>query len=108
MGQLGSRSGARLRTYQRLIHFVEVSKHTLFPASPELLKAIDEIYRYPLQESARDTLNRQLRSGVSDDDLANLVITLRDANRLCHVQEENEEVQEPQIICSLGLFASDM
>jgi superfamily II DNA or RNA helicase len=105
VGQLGSRSGARLRTYQRLVHFVEATKNTLFPASPELHKAIDEIYRYPLQESARDTLNRQLRSGVSDDDLANLVIALRDANRLCHVREEKEEIQEPQIICSLGLFA---
>lgn len=105
VGQLGSRSGARLRTYQRLVHFVEATKNTLFPALPELHKAIDEIYRYPLQESARDTLNRQLRSGVSDDDLANLVIALRDANRLCHVQEESEEVQELQIICSLGLFA---
>ncbi len=105
VGQLGSRSGARLRTYQRLIHFVEVSKHSLFPAPPELHKAIDEIYRYPLQESARDTLNRQLRAGISDDDLAGLVIALRDANRLCHVQEESEEVQEPEIICSLGLFS---
>ncbi|MDQ2718075.1 MAG: NgoFVII family restriction endonuclease, partial [Chloroflexota bacterium] len=106
-GQLGSRSGARLRTYQRLVHFVEAARNSLFPAPPELHKAIDEIYRYPLQESARDTLNRQLRAGVSDDDLANLVIALRDANRLCHVQEESEEVQEPQIICSLGLFAPE-
>ncbi len=105
VGQLGSRSGARLRTYQRLIHFVEVTRKSLFPPAPELHKAIDEIYRYPLQESARDTLNRQLRSGIGDDDLANMVISLRDANRLCHVQEESEDVQEPQIICSLGLFA---
>lgn len=106
IGQLGSRSGARLRTYQRLIHLVEITKNTLFPSPPELHKAIDEIYRYPLQESARDTLNRQLRAGISDDALASLVMTLRDANRLCHVQEESDEVQEPQIICSLGLFAS--
>lgn len=105
VGQLGSRSGARLRTYQRLIHLVESTKNSLFPALPELHKAIDEIYRYPLQESARDTLNRQLRTGISDDDLADMVITLRDANRLCHVQEESDEVEEPQIICSLGLFA---
>jgi superfamily II DNA or RNA helicase len=104
-GQLGSRSGARLRTYQRLVRFVEATKNGLFPAPPELQKAIDEIYRYPLQETARDTLNRQLRSGVSDDDLANLVIALRDANRLCYIQEENDETPDPQIICSLGLFA---
>jgi superfamily II DNA or RNA helicase len=104
VGQLGSRSSARQRTYQRLIHFVEASKNSLFPAPPELHKAIDEIYRYPLQESARDTLNRQLRSGINDDDLANLVIALRDTNRLCHVQEESEQAEEPQIICSVGLF----
>ncbi len=105
VGQLGSRSGARLRTYQRLIHFVEASKNSLFPAAPEVHKAIDEIYSYPLQESARDTLNRQLRAGINDDDLATLVVALRDANRLCHVQEVSDEVEEPQIICSLGLFA---
>jgi superfamily II DNA or RNA helicase len=107
IGQLGSRSGARARTFQRMTHLVEATKNTLFPAPPELHKAIDEIYRYPLQESARDTLNRQLRSGISDDDLANLVITLRDANRLCQVQEESVEIQEPQIICSLGLFSAN-
>ena len=30
----------------------------------ELLKAVDEIYRYPLRETARDILNRQLRAGI--------------------------------------------
>jgi hypothetical protein len=105
VGQLGSRSGARARTYHRLRQIVESRKNTLFPAQPELHKVIDEIYLYPLQESSRDTLNRQLRVGISDDDLIKLVISLRDANRLCHVLEESEEEREPQIICSLGLFA---
>jgi DNA replication protein DnaC len=102
-GQLGSPSGARRRTYERLKQYAESARHTLFPPPPELDKAIEEIYRYPLQESARDTLNRQMRSGISDEQLAQLVIDLRDDNRLCHIQEETEE-QEPQIICSLGLF----
>ena len=35
-----------------------------------LHKAIDDIYRYPLRQSAVDTLNRQLRSGVDDAQLA--------------------------------------
>jgi Superfamily II DNA and RNA helicases len=104
IGQLGSRSGARMRTYNQLKSFIEASKNTLFPTSSDLRKAVEEIYRYPLQASARDTLNRQLRAGIKDDDLADLVIKLRDANRLCYVAEE-EESQEPQIICSLGLFA---
>ena len=102
-GQLGGPSGARRRTYERLKYFVEATKKTLFPPSPELYKAIDEIYRYPLQESAKDTLNRQIRSNINDDELASLVVRLRDDNRLCHIQEESEP-QEPRIICSLGLF----
>jgi len=57
-----------------------------------------------LRQSATDTLNRQLRSGISDDKLAELVIALRDDDRLCIVHEE-EQTHEPQIICSLGLAA---
>jgi superfamily II DNA or RNA helicase len=104
-GQLGSPSGARLRTYERLKQFADSTQHTLFPPSPELLKAIDDIYRYPLRESAKDTLNRQIRSGIAVDELARLVVRLREEDRLCLIQEEKEP-QEPQIICSLGLFAS--
>jgi Helicase conserved C-terminal domain len=99
-GQLGSRTGARWRTYERLKFYAQ--NNPLF-ATDELHKAIHEIYSYPLQESAKDTLNRQIRSGIPDEDLVNLVLMLRDADRLCHIQEEKEP-QEPQIICSLGLF----
>jgi hypothetical protein len=80
-----------------------LGKKTLFPAAPELDSAINDIYHYPLQASARDTLNRQMRSGITDDELAKLVMRLRDENMLCHVQEE-VELQEPEIICSLGIF----
>jgi hypothetical protein len=102
-GQLGSVSGARRRTYERLKHHADQLRSSLFPPSPELLAAIDDIYRYPLRESAKDTLNRQLRSGIDNDHLAQLVIDLRADDRLCLVQDETEP-QEPQIICSLGLF----
>ena len=73
---------------------------------PELAKAIEEIYRFPLRQSATDTLNRQLRAGITDDKLAELVMALRDDDRLCLVTEE-EQSGEPQIICSLGLAAVD-
>jgi superfamily II DNA or RNA helicase len=102
-GQLGSPSGARRRTFERLKQHVEKTKDTLLPPPPELYSAMEEIYRYPLQEIARDTLNRQLRSGIDDDQLASLVINLREDNRLCQVHEQAEP-EEPQIICSLGLF----
>lgn len=100
-GQLGRPSGARFRTYERLKRYADQVKGTLFE-SPELSKAIEEIYRSPLRQSATDTLNRQLRAGISDDTLAELVMALRDDDRLCIIHEE-ERPNEPQIICSLGL-----
>jgi SNF2 family DNA or RNA helicase len=103
-GQLGRPSGARFRTYERLKRYAEQVKGTLFD-SPQLTKAIEEIYRYPLRQSATDTLNRQLRAGISDEKLAELVMGLRDDDRLCIVHEE-EHSDEPQIICSLGLAST--
>ncbi|MFV1975216.1 MAG: C-terminal helicase domain-containing protein, partial [Candidatus Scalindua sp.] len=100
-GQLGRPSGARFRTYERLKRYAEDIQGTIFE-SKELLKAIDDIYRYPLRQTATDTLNRQLRSGVSDETLAQLVIALREEARLCIIHEE-EQIQEPRIICSMGL-----
>jgi hypothetical protein len=100
-GQLGRPSGARFRTYERLKRYAEQLKGTLFE-SANLARAIEEIYRFPLRQSAIDTLNRQLRSGILDAKLAELVMELRDDDRLCLVHDE-EQSTEPQIICSLGL-----
>lgn len=104
-GQLGRPSGARFRTYDRLKSYAEEIKGTLFE-TPELRKAIEDIYKYPLLQSATDMLNRQLKSGISNNALAELVVSLRDDARLCRVTE-NVESAEPQVICSLGLKAED-
>lgn len=104
-GQLGRPSSARFRTYERLKNYADRIKGTIFD-TPELRKVIEEIYRYPLRQSAIDTLNRQLRAGISDEELAHLVMALRDDDRLCIVTEE-EQSGEPQIICSLGLAPDD-
>ena len=101
-GQLGRPSGARFRTYERLKQYADQQKGTLFQ-SPDLMSAIDDVYRYPLRQVAIDTLNRQLRTGISNQALAELVLSLREDGRLCIIHEEEREA-EPQIICSLGLF----
>ncbi len=100
-GQLGRPSGARFRVYERLKNYIEQGRGTLF-VSAELERAHQAIYRFPLRETARDTLNRQMRSGMSDEGLAELVTTLHQEERLC-VVEDDTAPEEPQIICSLGL-----
>ena len=100
-GQLGRPSGARFRTYERLKGYADSVRGTLFDTAA-LRHAIDDVYRHPLRQAAVDTLNRQLRSGVSDETLAELVVALRDEDRLC-IAHEDDEQREPAIICSLGL-----
>jgi superfamily II DNA or RNA helicase len=100
-GQLGRPSSARARTYERLSAFAAKTDGTLF-ALPELKVAIEHVYKYPLTESATDTLARQLKAGAADEVLAELVIALHRDGRLCHVSDDAIP-GEPQIICSLGL-----
>ena len=100
-GQLGRASGARFRTYERLKQHAADLEGTLFNTQA-LKRVIEAIYRYPLRQTAVDTLNRQLRSSISNEDLADLVIDLWASDRLCIVQDESR-TEEPQIVCSLGL-----
>lgn len=100
-GNLGRPSGPRARTYERLKRLADQRKRTLFPDT-ELELALDDVYRRPLKEPAYDSLRRQLKSGIGDDDLAELVKILRSEGKL--VQDDEEAARrEPQIICSLGL-----
>ena len=100
-GQLGRPSGARFRVYERLSRYAGSVKGSLFE-SLDLERAIQDIYKYPLTQTAVDCLNSHLRGGVSDEMLAQLAILLRDESRLCIISDE-ERTQEPRIVCSLGL-----
>jgi len=107
-GQLGRPSGARYRAYTRLEPYARGLRGTLFenlPNTQALFKAIEQLYQFPLQEAATEKLNRQLRSGAQDEQLAELVVTLYEDDKLCLVQEDAKGTAEPQIICSLGLVA---
>jgi len=116
-GQLGRPSGARFKTYERLKRYGEEIRGTLFDnvgangvgangvgaTGPSPLQdALEEIYKYPLYSSAEGILNRRLKSGIDDRELAELVISLRESDRLCIIHEEERE-REPRIVCSMGL-----
>jgi hypothetical protein len=104
-GQLGRPSGARHRTYTRLkAYYDDLKANAPMLASDELARAVDALLKYPLREVAKDILNRQLKAGITNDDLAHLVKSLREEGRLSIIPEEGETSEaEPQIICSLGL-----
>jgi hypothetical protein len=104
-GQLGRPTGARFRVYERLKQHVDEVKNTIFD-SQELHRAIEDIYRYPLREEAKNALNRLLRAHVSNDDLAQKVIAMRDTDSLC-IKGEEGEIMEPSIICSMGMRLND-
>jgi hypothetical protein len=101
-GTLGKKAGVKYRVYMRLDRYVKEYENTLF-VNEALKKSIDDIYKYPLKEFARDTINRQLKAGIADDQLASLVISLREEDKLCHINDDELPTKEPQIICSMGL-----
>ncbi len=101
-GQLGSRRGARYRTYERLQDFLRTREGDLF-LTDSVRAAIQAVYDHPLTTEAVDKLNRQLRAGINDDDLAALVTQLHRDDRLVLVHHDAEPARAPRILCSIGL-----
>ncbi len=100
-GQLGRPSSARRRVYERLKDYTALVKGSLFDIKP-LHSATDAIYEAPLTEAARDLLNREMKFGIDNEKLVELVLALHEEDRLC-VPQEDVEAREPKIICSLGI-----
>ena len=102
-GQLGSKASARYKSYMMLQRYHESVKDTLFDTDA-LKKTIDDIYRYPLRETARELINRRIRFGISDEEMANILVQLREEARLSVIDQKQESsLNIPQIICSMGM-----
>jgi superfamily II DNA or RNA helicase len=101
-GTLGKKTGVKYRTYMRLDRFCKEYENTLFVNEP-LKKAVDDIFKFPLKEFAKETLSRQLKAGIDDSQLAALVVSLREEDKLVINNDDEHFQNEPQIICSLGL-----
>ena len=102
-GQLGKQSSVRYRIYMHLKRYFEAYRNTLF-VTDAMMRANDDVYKYPLKETAKEIIGRQLKAGATDDHLANLVVSLYEEDKLCIITEEDNKNREPQIICSMGLI----
>ena len=101
-GGLGSASGARYRTYERLKRYTAEVKGTLFDTLP-LQRTLEDVYKYPLRSTAADILNRHMKTNCTDQSLAELAMGLREGGRLSIIEGDDEQETLAQIICSLGL-----
>ncbi|MDI9334005.1 MAG: helicase-related protein [Cytophagales bacterium] len=101
-GGLGRPSSPRRRAYERLKHYASEHMKTLF-RDEELERALDDMYQHPLLESAADLLNRLMRSGVNEEELASAVKSLREESRLTYT-EDAATLREPRVVCSMGLI----
>jgi len=88
-GQLGALRSLRRKLYERLQHYREQLKKqpNLFAATqlPTLERVIDLLYRYPLKSAAEDALRRQLKLGIDDESLLEMLARMADDDRLCAV-----------------------
>ncbi|MDR2762457.1 MAG: hypothetical protein LBB88_07655, partial [Planctomycetaceae bacterium] len=90
------------RVYSRLERYCNENKDKPLLVTEILKKAVDDIFRYRLRESAKESLFRQFKLGISDEYLADLVTLLYNANELV-IKDEEDQNTEPQVICSMGI-----
>lgn len=101
-GRLGPRRGARYRTYELLQDYLRHRQGDLF-LTDSLRAAVQAIYDHPLTTEAVDKLNRQLRTDISTDALAEMVANMHRDDRLVVASLHDSNLKEPRILCSLGL-----
>jgi superfamily II DNA or RNA helicase len=101
-GQLGRKNGARYRAFTRLDQWLLYNKDGLF-ITEEIKHAHQDIYRFPLKEDAIDAVNRELKSGIDDERLVEMLCSLNEQDKLCIKNKDAEEPKEARIICSMGL-----
>jgi superfamily II DNA or RNA helicase len=104
-GGLGRPSSPRRRAYERLKAYATEQMQTLF-RDEELERALDDMYQRPLLETAADLLNRLMRGGVNDAELAEAVKSLREEGRLTYA-EDDTALREPRVVCSMGLIREE-
>ena len=108
-GQLGSLRSTRRKIYERLKHFRDEAQHHPTATTAVLLSRLDEafnlIYQHPLHPRAVESLKRQLRLGVGDPALVEMVVRFAENETLCVIRPvaADADPDEPHVVCSIGL-----
>ena len=69
-----------------------------------LKAAADQIYAYPMKETAKNALGKMLQKKLSDDDIIQTILEFHTNNELCIVPaEEDASPLSTRIICSMGI-----
>ncbi len=103
MGTLGRKNGVRYKAYMKIARFIE--EHSDGDEDIDKYKRVlDDIYKFPLCERARDILARQIKTEVSDQEFADAAVLLRSEDRLCITDDIEIDYKPTQIICSIGML----
>lgn len=104
-GVLGSRFSTRHRLKDLLEHYYAQDTSLFFSDEDkdDLKHAIDDIYNYPLLDSAKLTVGQMLRRNRNNDEIVQYVLDLRKNGALCRLPVEENAHRDPVIVCSLGM-----
>ena len=73
-----------------------------------LKSAADQIYTYPMKESAKNALGKMLQKHQPVDDIIQAVLERQRENDLCIVPDDDDhESRTARIICSMGLSSEN-
>ena len=102
MGVLGSKSSTKYRIFAILQNRL---KENPMPLLEQNLKtAADQVYSYPMKESAKNALGKMLQKRLPADDIIQTVLELQRENDLCIVPDDDDHAPHTaRIICSMGL-----
>ena len=73
-----------------------------------LKAAADQVYTYPMKESAKNALGKMLQKRLPVDDIIQTVLELQKENDLCIVPDDDDHAPHTaRIICSMGLSSEN-
>ena len=102
MGTLGRKNGVRYKAYMKIARYIEEHNENTDDID-KYKRVLDDIYKFPLCERARDILARQIKTEVSDQEFADAAVLLRSEERLCITDDLEFDYKPSQIICSIGM-----